>query len=135
MLEIQTGEKEELTQKQSAEALQRHIRDIARSKSQPDSYIDRRRLGSTTTLRMIAKILHKTICMVDASNGVAKANFSLFTTGKRVYSGGKFTTMKERIYRPEEITDWIHHLQNASREPATENGPPIVLIFRTNHYN
>ncbi|KAE9095780.1 hypothetical protein PF010_g16581 [Phytophthora fragariae] len=135
MLEVQNGEKEKLTQNQSAEALQRHFKDIGGSKSQLDSSIDRRCWGSTTTLRMLAKILHRTIYMVDASNGVANAHFSLFTAGERVCGGGKFTTVKEKIYRPEEITEWVKHLQKACLDITPQSGPPLVIIFRTSHYN
>ncbi|KAE9068364.1 hypothetical protein PF007_g27719 [Phytophthora fragariae] len=84
---------------------------------------------------MLAKMLHRNIYMVEASKGVAKANFSLFTAGERVCNEKKFTTVKERIFSPEEAAQWMTQLQNECNKDIATTGPPIVLIFRTNHYN
>ncbi|KAE9171574.1 hypothetical protein PF005_g27087 [Phytophthora fragariae] len=84
---------------------------------------------------MLAKMLHRNIYMVEASKGVDKANFSLFTAGERVCNEKKFTTVKERIFSPEEAAQWMTQLQNECNKDIATTGPPIVLIFRTNHYN
>ncbi|KAE9085951.1 hypothetical protein PF006_g26128, partial [Phytophthora fragariae] len=135
MLEVQNDEKVKLTPSQSAEALQHHFKDISGSKSHPDSCIDRRNWGSTTTLRMLAKILHRNIYVVEASSGMGTANFSLFTAGERVCNGMEFMTAKERIFTLSEITDWIKLLKDECTEKASTEGPPLVITFRSNHYN
>lgn len=60
---------------------------------------------------MLAKNLYRNIYMVEASNRIGKANFLMFTAGERDCNGVKFKTMKERIFSPREVKDWIKLLK------------------------
>ncbi|OWZ14518.1 hypothetical protein PHMEG_00011988 [Phytophthora megakarya] len=115
--------------------LKKHLREISRSTSALDSRLETKYWGTTTTLRLLTKLLDRKVFVVLTRNGAENASYQIFEPAEVKIEGVTFSSAKERNYCSGKPNAWMKELQRASKAGQEDNQSPIVLHYNGNHYS
>eukprot|EP00644_Phytophthora_capsici_P008440 jgi/Phyca11/114514/e_gw1.26.274.1 len=84
---------------------------MSQTTSKLDARILTRYWGTSESLRMLAKLLERSIFVILARNGMEHASYQIFEPAQVQGQGGKYASAKERIMPKGQPKNWIKALQ------------------------
>ncbi|KAG1701437.1 hypothetical protein DVH05_010744 [Phytophthora capsici] len=120
---------------QSKTKYQEYLKEMSQTTSKLDARILTRYWGTSESLRMLAKLLERSIFVILARNGMEHASYQIFEPAQVQGQGGKYASAKERIMPKGQPKNWIKALQKACKSHQERGESPIVLKYNGNHYS